>query len=320
MPAGRFTVRRACILFAALACGLALAAPRDTRADSVDGERVPRVWYRSSAGCPDGNAFIARLASLGREASLAAVGDRVDFVVSVAHAAENSATDAPRSRPSSGRLERQSREQTVAIRDVRAASCAEVVDALALSLDLALEPDREPSAPPAGQQAPDGVALRLGLQGTLETGLAHAAFPGAALFVDVSSPSAGWSARASLRGAYAEPDARIPLDVRLLATRAEACWSSALGSVRLGPCAGVDVGIVIADSGDSGGRRDVGMWGGAVAHARAAWQLGNRAALELQLGGLLPFVRYEFGAPTGEVAADSAALGVEGGVGFSFLL
>jgi hypothetical protein len=54
----------------------------------------------------------------------------VDFVVTVAHAAEQS----------SGRLERQTELGTMAIREISAGRCDEVVEGLALSLDLALDP------------------------------------------------------------------------------------------------------------------------------------------------------------------------------------
>src|SRR4051812_29552357 len=88
------------------------------------------VWYRGSDGCPDGQDFVRRLRELGRPAALANVGDRVDFVVTLA-AHESS---------SAGRLERQTGRGTVAIREVESAACTDVAEALALSLELTLEP------------------------------------------------------------------------------------------------------------------------------------------------------------------------------------
>ena len=264
------------------------------------------IWYRSSEGCPDGNAFVGLLRRLGREATLARVGDRVDFVVTVAHA----------DRESSGRLERQSSERTVAIRDVTAATCEEVAEVLSLSLDLALQPGAE--LPSEASPPPSATwQQRLGAQLTLETGLARAVLPGAALFIEVGPALQAWSLRLSFRGAYGEPDAAVDLNVGLLASRVEACWAWVVGDVALGPCGGVDIGLVFAESPGNNGRSDVGLWSSAAAHGRAGWQLG-RLALEAQVGLLVPFVRYRFSAETGDEVSGSAPVGLEAALGFSF--
>lgn len=290
-----------------LSAASATAAPSQA-ATSTD---ASRVWYRGSEGCPDGAAFIGLLRRLGRATSLARVGDRVDFVVTVAHAGHES----------SGRLERQSNEGTVAIREVVAASCEEVAEVLALSLDLALQPGGEPqpsssSAPPLS--AGEGWEQGVGAHGTLETGLARALIPGVALFIEVGPVPLAWSLRLSLRGAYAEPDAAVALDIGLLGARAEACWAWAVAEVALGPCGGVEVGLVFAESSGDNGRSDVGLWSGALAHGRGGWQVSRRFALEAQVGLLVPFVRYRFSAETGAEVSSSAPLGLETALGFSF--
>lgn len=278
---------------------LAASGPVHAAAEPV------RVWYRSSEGCPDGSAFLERLRAFGRSAVLAGVGDRVDFVVTVAHAGSQS----------SGRLERQSSERTVAIRDVSAATCAEVVEVLALSLDLAEQPAlAEPSAPA------DVVGSRawLGAQGTLESGLARLVFPGGAVFVDLRPGVERLRLRASLRGAYRERDRDTPLNVLLLASRLEGCWLWSLAAVGVGPCAGVDIGLVRAESVGDNGLRDSGVWSSAAFHARALWGLGPALALEAQAGLLVPFVRYRFSAQAGGEVEDSAALGLALAIGLSF--
>jgi hypothetical protein len=244
---------------------------------------------------------------LGSATTLARVGDRVDFVVTVAYGDHES----------TGRLERQSSEGTVAIREVVAASCDEVAQVLALSLDLALQPGAEPESPPPPSVS-DGWEQGVGAQGTLETGLAHALLPGAALFIDVGPAPLAWSLRLSLRGAYAKPDAAVPLEIGLLAARAEACWAWALADIVLGPCGGVDVGLVFGESSGDNGRSDVGLWSGAVAHGRGSWRVSRRLALEAQVGLLVPFVRYRFGTETGAEVTTSAPLGLETALGFSF--
>jgi hypothetical protein len=283
----------------------ASAVPRPTQAAA---KGPVWVWYRSSDSCPDGDAFIGLLRRLGRAASLAQVGDRVDFVVTVAHA----------ERQSSGHLERQSSARTVTIRDVAAATCEEVAEVLALSLDLALQPgvEAQPAAPPP-QSASDGWEQRWGAQLTLETGLARAVLPGAAVFIDLRPAPRAWSLRVSLRGAYGERDVAVALSVGLLATRAEACWAWVARDVALGLCGGADIGLVIAESSEDNGRSDVGVWSSAVAHTRGHWRLGRLFALEAQLGLLVPFVRYQLSAQTGEEVTDSAPLGVEAALGFS---
>lgn len=112
------------------------------------------VWYRSSEECPDAATFLALVEARGRQARVAEVGDRVDFVVTLGAGGEGYA----------GRLERQTSSGTVAIREVAGARCAEVADAIALSLTLTLAanpdaatgavlPEPTGAAPPASAGA-----------------------------------------------------------------------------------------------------------------------------------------------------------------------
>lgn len=90
----------------------------------------PSIWYRTGEGCPDGVSFLARLENRGIRGHLAAVGDRVDFVVTLGTNGERS----------SGRLERQTSQGTIAIREVEDVRCEAVADALALTLALTFDP------------------------------------------------------------------------------------------------------------------------------------------------------------------------------------
>lgn len=101
------------------------------------------VWYRSAEGCPDASAFIQRVQTRVPQARLAQAGDRIDFVVTLGVGASSS----------TGRLERQTKAGTVAIRELDDESCQQVADALALNVALAAQPDasdaaREARAPP----------------------------------------------------------------------------------------------------------------------------------------------------------------------------
>ncbi|HEY3500643.1 MAG TPA: hypothetical protein VGK73_38385 [Polyangiaceae bacterium] len=103
-------------------------------------EPGPSVWYRSSEGCPDGTAFLAKLGPRAAGARLATAGDRIDFVVTLGTAAGRA----------SGVLERQTSSGIVAIRQVESPRCDDVADALSLTLTLALGSDPAASAPISG--------------------------------------------------------------------------------------------------------------------------------------------------------------------------
>lgn len=291
-----------------------------------------RVWYRSSEGCPDGVSFVERLSQLGRPAALASVGDRVDFVVTLAL----------RSDASAGRLERQTERGTVAIREVESPACADVAEALALSLELALEPaaaSHAPaasappsaasvaalsvasslttvgSAPSSSGDAPEpdrspaadsprrgGRAWALGAQGRLALGLGPEVTPGAALFAELASD--GWprSVRFGVHGAYGQGTASTTrVGVLSLAGEIDACgWRWRADALSLEPCLGVDLGLISASSEGERAREDRGLWASARALLRSRLGLWRALEPELQLGLLLPFTRYVFGAPEGD--------------------
>lgn len=296
------------------------------------------VWYRTSDGCPDGEAFVSRLSELGKTARLARVGDRVDFVVTLGSGPSES----------SGRLERQTRGGVVAIREYRDARCEQVAEALALTLDLALEPEAAPAAraassasasasaaasaahagapsPPrsseseadaaatgadaAGASTVSGEASRsrfaLGAQASITTGVAPGAVPGGALFVE-GVAGASWLAswRGSLLGAHGESTARQrEIEVLLLGARVEGCpLELRQEPIAFSPCLGLDAGLLRASGPSSLGVTDAGFWSAVAAHGRVAAALGEGVSLELQVGGLVPLLRYEMGTQDGGAA------------------
>jgi hypothetical protein len=125
--------------------GLLLAFARPSLADT----QLPAVWYRASEGCPGGAQFLETLAESSRQARLAQAGDHIDFVVTLL-------TD---SKGTVGRLERQTDSGTVAIRELRDATCERVADALALSLGLALAPRQRAAEPKVEKSASDPWGL-----------------------------------------------------------------------------------------------------------------------------------------------------------------
>ncbi|HEX2672410.1 MAG TPA: hypothetical protein VHM25_16125 [Polyangiaceae bacterium] len=106
---------------------------------------VPAVWYRASETCPNGTQFLSKLAESERSARLAQAGDHIDFVVTLVADGQETV----------GRLERQTNSGTVAIRELRDATCEQVADALALSLGLAMTRG-QPSAGAVDQNPAEG--------------------------------------------------------------------------------------------------------------------------------------------------------------------
>ncbi len=174
------------------------------------------IWYRSAGECPDGEAFLARLKGRVAEAHIAGAGDPVDFVVTLGSLGKRA----------NGRLERQTRDRTVAIREIDGQDCSEVTEAIALSLalvpgenppDLAGEVGSAPAgakpvapaeslpppAPPAPQlgtetqrdpgrsaSAAGKSRWAVGLQALLATGIAPAPLPGGSAFVELDQAHA----------------------------------------------------------------------------------------------------------------------------------
>jgi hypothetical protein len=310
------------------------------------------VWYRTSEGCPDGAAFVSRLSELGKTARLASVGDRVDFVVTLGSGPSES----------SGRLERQTRSGTVAIREYRDARCEQVAEALALTLDLALEPEAPASvaaasSPSAGVAVPAAAETRadalpsraanevgasadvdaasspalpspapvsaagiaLGAQATLATGVAPGVLPGAALFIAGHTGNAWLSSwRGTLFGAYRESAAQQrEIEVLLAGARIEGCvLELRLDALALSPCLGLDAGLLSASGPSASGSTDAGLWSAAAAHGRFAAVLTDSLSIELQVGGLVPLVRYEMGTRDGSAEwFRTRAIGLDARVG-----
>lgn len=269
------------------------------------------IWYRGTQGCPDGPAFVARLEALGRSAQLAHAGDPVDFLVSVSSSGDGS----------TGRLERQTERGQMAIRELAAPRCEQVTDGLALSLDLALDPDRSPS--PSEAHRAQGPALLIGAEATLVTGLVPAPLPGVALFAELAGPGAAPALRLEARGASGGGSAAgdVELHVDLLGARLEGCpiaWQQS--SLTLGPCAALDIGALWASSSNRAGRSDRGFWASGSVLGRALWQVEPRLALGLQAGVALPFVRYDMGANAATPVFQTRAVGVEVALGAAWQL
>jgi hypothetical protein len=302
-------------------------------APAADASRPVSVWYRSSEGCPDGQAFVERLHELGRTAALANVGDRVDFVVTLAMR--------PASSSSAGRLERQTERGTVAIREVESPQCADVAEALALSLELTLEPTPdaagstaaapEPAAlgtatagpaaaapaadriAPQAEQRPPSSALRLGAQAGVASGLAPAPAFSGGLFAELGASEWPAAGRLTLHAAAGQGTVdQVSVSVLVLAARLDGCaWEWSAGRWSLAPCLGFDLGLLRASSSGARGNSDQGAWAAGLALLRARIALSAALAPELQVAGVVPLTRYAMGAPDGDDLFQVSAVGLE---------
>ncbi|MEY2930636.1 MAG: hypothetical protein RL033_1385 [Pseudomonadota bacterium] len=249
-----------------------------------------------------------RLAQLGHAAELASVGDPVDFTVSVASVTTGS----------SGRLERQTAAGQMAIRNVSAPTCEQVVEGLALSLDLALGP--EPAAAPVLR--PWSEELSFGLAATLATGVAPGALPGLALFAEVGRTSSA-RLRLEARAARGESEGRagVALEVTLLGGRLQGCpLALVAGDWSWAPCVALSLGRLWAEGAQRSGRADAGLWASAGASSRVDWQLGRTFALGFELGAALPLVRYQMGAAEDAPLYRTRAFGLELALGVALAL
>jgi hypothetical protein len=129
--------------------------------------------------------------------------------------------------------------------------------------------------------------------------------PGGALFVD-GHVGGAWLAswRASLFGAYVESTAQQrEIEVLLFGARAEGCpLELRLDPIAFSPCLGLDAGLLRATGPSLHGATDAGFWGALAGHGRVAVALAESASLELEVGGLVPLVRYEMGTEDGGAA------------------
>jgi hypothetical protein len=316
------------------------------------------IWYRSGEGCPDGAAFLLKLAERAAAGHLAGQGDTIDFVVTLGSAATESW----------GRLERQTSRGTVGLRELSGSSCEAVANALALTLALTLAPDGSAPPPPepAGTQstpplpvsntAPPAAAelaspaapvasvadsadlareasagaapsWRLGLQGLAWTLLGSEPLWGAGAFVDLAlgPPARGIGLRPSFRlGAVGALPQSVATDIELasLGARFEGCpLALDLGSLQARPCLGLEGVAVNAESSAPNAGSDTAWWWAFVAHGRLTWTPTPPWAFEAQLGLIAPLGQHELIAESpARAVARTQALGASAGLGVSLRL
>lgn len=320
-----------------LAIGVTAASGR-LRAD----ERRPVfIWYRSGGECPDGDAFLSRLAGKVDQARIASAGDPIDFVVTLGSLGTRS----------NGRLERETLQGTVAIRELDGSACTEVADALALSLALAIDPaenlpprEEDPDLPPATapkpplarprvnqpvdrvlETKPRSARWSLGAQVQVASAVAPSVLPGGMVFVDFeqtrSSVLPGASLRLGVFGMFGSASTDVgAVRHRLLGIRLEGC-PLRVGdeALALKPCASFELGQLRAEGTDSDtGLADDALWASVGASGRVAWGAFDGLAFEAQAGIFAPLTRYQLRTEDpGSAGHRTSFLGFSAGLGAS---
>jgi len=304
------------------------------------------IWYRNSSGCPGAAAFQTLVEGRGRAAKIATVGDRVDFVVTVSQG-EGEAT---------GRLERQTADGVVAVREMSGDTCDEVASALAFTLSLADQPRTAESleAPPGPrstetEQSPISAATPTPSVRSVPDS------PAPNATVDRKGPPLPRSGKAWLSASAAGRSAvaprgvwggqvalsleriRVPLhleaqvarggheaergrfNLTLWAGRVEVCPIAIEGRVRLAWCGGLELGQLRGQGVGADQVRSTGPWAAGAVQERLRWPADRSLALEGSLGLFVPLVAHQVVAKNPHALlhrVDAAGLAASLGVAF----
>jgi hypothetical protein len=307
------SIRRSVAPFAA---AIAFAPAANGEAD-----RWPQLEYSAPPSCPTKQAFLTRL----REHDVARA--EVPIVVTIA----------PGQGAFRGRATITSGRRT-ALRDVEATECADVAEALAFVLAVALE---ELAAPPLSTAAPSSAvpvepppvparapppppepsrALRVavGAQVGAQGALAPDVSPTVGAFFDATWQRVGAfapSVRLLFEGARA-PVVDVGTEsarFTFLGASTYACpvrFGESLGTITLRPCVLAQVGVLSAAAeGAPSVRTETRAWWAMGAVARGRWDFAPPVGLEIELGALAPITRDRFLFQPATVVHDVPAVG-----------
>ena len=311
---------------------VALAAAALARAETRD--EAIRLDYRASDGCPDSATFMAAVHQRAARARLALPGEGARTFVVVVDAGP----------PASGQVTIRQDGQSQGSRHMQAESCAEVADALALVVALAVEPIGSPPPAPAPHsdplptvQSPAGGDSRAqsqprqeaSVKGVYFAGADFAAVTGVAPSVLLgASPFVGWLAT----GVSIQPSARIAFERTASGTlgvqggdavftwtvgRLDACpLGGARGTLRLAACARLEAGTLeVSGRGNLGTQTQLVPWVAAGPVGRAEWSPFPVAFLDAEVAFLVRATTDRFFFLPDTTVYQVPLLGVGGGVG-----
>jgi hypothetical protein len=321
----------------------------------ADEKPTVAIWYRTSAECPDASTFIGLLAARHVSAKIARAGDPIDFVVTLGPGEHGATGLLERQSAERTALVRQ-------VDDAKCADVANALAlGLALAAEGRAEtpaenappqtpkvaenepiPAREKTpavgvvepphdanptrdTPPPSSTRPDERRThtwRIGLSGTVTTGIAPNALPGAMLSIDAGHLTTfGTSARLSAAGASTSST----FDDQSFRTsfafgRIEGCPAAIGDAVRITACAGWDLGAVFASGSGPKPRSDAAWWSAIVLLGRATFRVAGPVAVDVQAGEFVPLTRYDVGDVGGKAPYRMASLGFQGAAGISVAL
>ncbi len=321
--------RRALLAITSIA---ALTSPALATAEDV---QPVRVDYRAPPGCPDEAWFLAQLRARTQLFGYAPGDAPVQtFRVRVSSTA----------RGVKGTLTIVDPSGRTSVREVAAASCDDVVDAVALMAALAVDsnavtsPIRPTQSPtripePAPTREPSGSIsstassrwrLSAGVDIGFRTGLAPDALWEAPLFVelarDVPASLGGPSFRASFEHTATGAEVISPGAARFTWTagRLDAC-PVRLGADKVGlsPCARLELGALSGTgTGIANGREETRFWSATGALGRVDWRLGEGLYVEAEGGAMISLTREHYFFPPNTPIYDVPDLGASGSLGF----
>jgi hypothetical protein len=289
----------------------------------------PQVAYRASAGCPGVERFEEQVAARTRPGRSAALSFEVRQVEVEAL-----------SQGARGRLVLSGRGHETT-REVRAANCAEAVEALALIVAILLDPEADTrphltlrTEPRASRRSEPARSRRsqqpywgAGVEWSLLSGVAARPMQGPRAFIEIGRrPPARWFPSLRLSWLRAGSGSMEQAGVGaasfwLDAARIDGCplrWSNQVASVE--PCLGIEAGMLRADStGLQGPRTQTLGWAAVSGLARGALRYQERLTLHADFGIGLPLTRYRYHFSWHEPLYTGAQVGFRGGVGVGVL-
>jgi hypothetical protein len=293
-----------------------------------------RVDYDAPSGCPAARDFTAGVTGRTERARIARSADTVVVEVRVASGALIE-----------GRIHIRGVDREAIERTVRAASCAEVVDALALITALAFDPDAsaearpreaEPDLPPPNPPpGPTPPSPRPSSQAELEwafgLGIGLIPFDSALPGNDVGLAA---FVAASSEGKTLAPEVLV-IATRRTGSASQAKFSlttltlagcplrfPATGALAARPCAGFELGALSAEGvGLAIERRPTRLWLAPMLLGRGEWRFAAPFAAHVGVGLSVPLTRQHYFFDSGERVHDIPAVsaGMELGLGVGFL-
>jgi hypothetical protein len=320
------------ILFAVIGVGVAIRFAHFARllpwlvtfaSASVPAEAAEHVQYRASAGCPGVERFEEQVAARTRRSAALPFEVREVEVEALVEGAR-------------GRLVLSGRGQETT-REIRAATCAEAVEALALIVAILLDPEAdtrphltlrtEPRAnrrsEPARPRPINRSYWGAGVEWSVLGGLAANPVQGPRVFIEIGRPPPErWFPSLRLSGLRATSGSMEQAGVgtaalRLHSARIDGCplrWSNQMASIE--PCLAIEAGMLRADSnGLQGSRAQALGWAAVNGLARGVLRYRERLTLHADLGIGLPLTRYRFRFSGHEPLYTATEVGFRGGIG-----